>query len=328
MSETVSYHKARHRFAVLLACCVVFLISAGALVTSTGSGLSVPDWPLSYGSLNPPNWWTISTVRAEHGHRLIAGTVAMLTVVLAVWTGIREPRKWVRRLAYLAVAAVLTQALLGGLTVLFFLPTPISVSHAALAEIFLCLTVTLALVTSRWWIDAERERTEVRGTPALFRAARLTTALVFCQILLGAVMRHSGAGLAIPDFPLVFGGLFPPELDFGIGVHYAHRIGALVVTAAIVVTAVRARRVSGASALVRTLWIAMILLVVVQISLGGAVILTGKAALPNTAHVATGATLLATSLLMALGSYRLGGRRRAREQLSVGAAQPDPAGGV
>lgn len=335
MSERSTYQPGLHRFAVLLACCVVFLITAGALVTSTESGLSVPDWPLSYGSLNPPNWWTISTVRAEHGHRLIAGTVATLTVLLAVWAGLREARRWVRGLAYLAVAVVLTQALLGGLTVLFFLPTPVSVGHAALAEIFLCLTVSLALVTSRWWRDAESGQPALDGAQALFRAARVTVALVFVQILVGAVMRHSGAGLAIPDFPLVFGGLIPPHFDFGIAVHYAHRIGALVVTVAIVLTLIRARRVSGGGARLRLLGIAMAVLVATQVSLGGAVVLTAKAPVPNTAHVAVGATLLATSLLMALTSWRLAGRRRERVPSAAPtpsrarpSAQPNAAGGV
>lgn len=336
MSRTTSYQKGRHRFAVFLAASVVFLIAAGALVTSTESGLSVPDWPLSYGSLNPPNWWTISTVRAEHGHRLIAGTVAMMTVLLAVWTGLREGRRWVRRLSYLAVATVLTQALLGGLTVLFFLPTPISVSHAGLAELFLCMTVTMALVTSRWWHEAEQTPSPASGAGSLFRAARWTTLLIFCQILLGAVMRHTGAGLAIPDFPLVFGGLFPPQLDFGIGVHYAHRLGALVVTVAIAVTVLRARRVADGGRRLRLLWVAMSLLVLIQISLGGAVVLTAKATVPNTAHVATGATLLATSVLMTLTSWRLRGPQRLRDPEMVGsapgsrgrAAQPNVAGGV
>ncbi len=335
MSERSGYQAGRHRFAVLVACCVVVLISAGALVTSTESGLSVPDWPLSYGSLNPPNWWTISTVRAEHGHRLIAGTVAMLTVLLAVWTGVKEERRWVRTLAWSAVAVVLAQALLGGLTVLFFLPTAISVSHAALAEIFLCMTVTLALVTSRWWHEARRGAPAATGAGPLFRAARVTAVLVFAQILVGAVMRHSGAGLAIPDFPLVFGGLVPPRFDFGIAVHYGHRLGALAVAIAIVLTVIRARRVRDGGSGPRRLWIAMAVLVAVQIALGGAVVLTGKDALPNTAHVATGATLLATSLLMALTSWRLAGGRR--ERVSVGAAvprrarpatQPDGVGGA
>ncbi len=130
-----------HRFAVFLACAVVLLIAAGGLVKSKEAGLSVPDWPTSYGGFNPPRWWQIDTVRAEHGHRLIAGTVGLLTLALALWTQRVEPRRWVRRLAWTAFAAVVAQALFGGLTVRLFLPPAVSISHAALAQAFLCLVV-------------------------------------------------------------------------------------------------------------------------------------------------------------------------------------------
>lgn len=138
-----------HRFAIFLAGCIVLLISAGGLVKSLEAGLSVPDWPTSYGGINPPRWWTIENVRAEHGHRLIAGTVALMTVALAVWLHRRDDRRGVRRLSLLAVVAVLLQALLGGITVLLFLPKPVSVSHAALAQLFLGMIVAIAVSTLR-----------------------------------------------------------------------------------------------------------------------------------------------------------------------------------
>lgn len=294
-----------HRAAVFLAAAVVLLIAAGALVKSKEAGLSVPDWPTSYGSFNPPRWWQIENVRAEHGHRLIAGTVALLTVLLAVWMGRAEPRRWVRRLAWLAVAAVLAQALLGGITVLLFLPTPVSVSHAALAQIFLCLIAALAVVTSRRWRagdEAPDLRPEVAGLP---RLAALTTGVIFVQILVGAVMRHSGAGLAIPDFPLAFGRLVPPRFDFPIAVHYAHRLGALVVAGLVVALLVRVLRRHRTEPVLLWPALAMGALLVVQVGLGAAVVLTAKAVLPNTWHVATGATLLATSLVLTLWSRRL-----------------------
>lgn len=300
-----SSEKRRHRFSVFLACCVLGLISAGAFVTSKEAGLSVPDWPLSYGSLNPPRWWEISNVRAEHGHRLIAGTVALLTVGLAVWTGLKERRVWVRRLSYVAVVAVFAQALLGGLTVLFFLPTPISVSHAGLAELFFCMIVTLALVTSGWWKRERRPAPEWRGVRAL---ATLTSILVFCQILVGAVMRHSGAGLAIPDFPLAFGRLVPPRFDFPIAIHFTHRLGALVVVAAIVWLFFRVRRMSVSDRMVTVPATLLLGLVTLQVGLGAAVVLTGKAVIPNTVHVATGASILATSLIATVAAWRLAGR--------------------
>lgn len=292
-----------HRFAAILAGLVILLISAGAFVTSKEAGLAVPDWPLSYGSMNPPDWWTISNVRAEHGHRLIAGTVALLTVGLMLWIRRRESRRWVRRIAYLAVLAVLVQAGLGGITVLFFLPTAISVAHAALAEIFLCLVVTLAVVTSRSWTQG-RQWVNQGEVGWRLRVPLLTTGLIFVQILIGAVMRHSGAGLAIPDFPLSFGRVIPPVFDFPIAIHFAHRVGAIVVTAAVVATVVLVSKYSRDSSVAMVPAVVMSCLVVLQVSLGAAVVLTGKSVFVNTAHVATGATLLAASLILSLNIRR------------------------
>src|SRR5262245_56796533 len=99
-----------HRYAVFVAVCTALLVFAGGLVTSTGSALSVPDWPLSYGMLLPP---MVGNVRFEHGHRMLAGSVGMLTLGLAAWLLLREPRRAVRRLGLLAVAAVILQGVLG-----------------------------------------------------------------------------------------------------------------------------------------------------------------------------------------------------------------------
>lgn len=304
MSDAPTFHRGLHRYASFLACAIVLLIAAGGLVKSLEAGLSVPDWPLSYGSLNPPRWWQIENVRAEHGHRLFAGTIALLTVGLAVWTSRREERRWVRRLGWLAVGAVLAQAALGGLTVLFFLPTAISVSHAALAELFLCLVTTLAVVTSRAWVEPRPET--AAAPPAASRGALppakhgvALTALVYGQILLGAVMRHTGAGLAIPDFPLVFGGWVPRAWSFPVGIHYAHRLGALAVAITAVWLLVRLARTGPWPGISWPRW-ALGALVVIQIGLGGAVVLTGKAPIVNTLHVATGASLLAVSWVLSL----------------------------
>lgn len=290
-----------HRFAVFLACAVVLLITAGGLVKSLEAGLSVPDWPTSYGGFNPPRWWEIENVRAEHGHRLIAGTVALLTVGLAVWLHLRERRRWVKRLSLVAVAAVLLQALLGGITVLFFLPTVISVSHAALAEIFLCLVVTLAVVTSPGW---RRQRDRAAASPPRISLAPLLVGTVFVQILIGAVMRHTGAGLAIPDFPLAFGRLVPPELTFPIAVHYTHRVGAVLVAALVVGVIVQVARWGWWHPGLRYPALALGLLVAVQITLGALVVLSGRAVLPNTVHVGVGATVLALSMVLSLNARR------------------------
>src|SRR5688572_16471801 len=220
-----------HLFTRLVAASTLVLIFAGGLVTSTGSGLAVPDWPNTYGWLmfTFPLDKMVGGIFYEHGHRLIASTVGFLIMVQAFWLWRVEPRRWVRRLGFVALAAVITQGILGGLTVLFFLPDPISISHAGLAQLVFCLTVTIALVTSRGW--ARSYTSGGHPTPddrMLQRVAVATTALIYVQIIIGATMRHTEAGLAIPDFPWAFGQLIPPQWDPKIAVHYAHRVGALV----------------------------------------------------------------------------------------------------
>src|SRR6187549_4066935 len=144
---------ALHLYALLVAVSTAILIFAGGLVTSTGSGLSVPDWPNTYGwfMFSFPLDKMVGGIFYEHAHRLIASTVGFLIVVLAVWLWRAEPRRWVRTLGFIALAAVITQGLLGGLTVLFYLPDPISIAHASLAQIVFCLTITIAVATSPGW---------------------------------------------------------------------------------------------------------------------------------------------------------------------------------
>jgi cytochrome c oxidase assembly protein subunit 15 len=287
----------RHRFAVFTAVCTLTLIFIGGLVTSTGSGLAVPDWPLSYGMLMPP---MVGGVFYEHGHRMAATFVGFLTTILAVWTARRERRAGVRRLAWGALAAVIAQGLLGGLTVKFLLPTPVSVAHACLAQTFFCIVIALAYVTSREHVGAAAADEDRAG---VFAAAALATGVVFVQLALGAVMRHMGAGLAIPDFPLAAGRLVPPFETAGVAVHFAHRVGAVLVLAVVARLLFRARR-SRDPRLVRTA-VAAFALVVVQIALGGATILSGRAVVPTTAHVATGAAVLGACWLLTLRAFRL-----------------------
>src|SRR3978361_2448526 len=143
-----------HRFAKLVAACTVILVLGGSVVTSTGSGLWVPDWPTTYGwnmFTFPPSKW-VGGILYEHGHRLIASTVGFLTIIMAVWLWIAEPRRWLRWFGVATLGSVVAQGLLGGLTVLFFLPAAISTAHAGLAAIFFCMTVAIAIFTSPGWI--------------------------------------------------------------------------------------------------------------------------------------------------------------------------------
>jgi heme a synthase len=255
-----------HRFAKFVAASTVILVLAGSFVTSTGSGLSVPDWPTTYGwnmFTFPPSKW-VGGIFYEHGHRLIASTVGFLTIVLAAWLWRVESRRWMKWLGVLALGTVVVQGVLGGLTVLFFLPAPVSTAHAALAEVFFCLTIAIALFTSPSWLDGDARIDD----PRLRRMATLTTALVFVQIVVGAAMRHTDAGLAIPDFPLMFGHLVPDHWSPKIAVHFAHRVGALIVTLSVVSTLAhiwahqrQQRRLTSPAALLASL-------VAVQVTLG------------------------------------------------------------
>ena len=288
-------------FAALVAASTALLIFAGGLVTSTGSGLSVPDWPNTYG------WfmWAfpiskmVGGIFYEHLHRLIASTVGFLIVVLTVWLWKAEPRAWVRKLGYVALAAVITQGVLGGITVLWYLPDAISIAHASLAQIVFCLTSTIALVTSRRWIrdSGVNDRT-------LQRISMATTAVIYAQIVVGATMRHTGAGLAIPDFPFAFGHVIPPVWDAKIAIHFAHRVGALTVAVLILATTGHAFFHHGRRRELRNPAILLLALLTMQITLGALTVLSQKHFIINSLHVVNGALVLVTSLVLTLRAHR------------------------
>ena len=295
-----------HRYNKLVAAAALILIAAGGLVTSTGSGLAVPDWPNTYGyfMFSFPFSKMVGGILYEHGHRLIASAVGLMTIGLAVWLSRQDPRRWVRRLGWIALAAVITQGILGGITVLFLLPAPISISHAGLAQIFFTLIVALAVFTSPGWgagYDRPAAGTNPVGDdPILRRLALVPPAAIYVQILIGATMRHTGAGLAIPDFPLMFGRLVPPEWSAAIAIHFAHRVGAVVVTLIVLATAGRvlvhhrrARELARPAAL-------LIAVVLAQFALGAWTVLSEQQVAVNTAHVASGALLLVTSVVLGL----------------------------
>jgi cytochrome c oxidase assembly protein subunit 15 len=286
-----------------VAACTVVLVLAGSFVTSTGSGLAVPDWPTTYGwnmFTFPPSMW-VGGIFYEHGHRLIASMVGFMTIVLAVWLWQADSRRWMKRLGIVALGAVVLQGLLGGLTVLFLLPAPISIAHAGLAELFFCTVVSIALFTSPSWKHAA----DPVDDPSLRRVAAATVAVVYAQILIGATMRHTGAGLSIPDFPLMFGGIIPDHWDRGIAIHFAHRLGAVFAAFSILATSARVwTRHPGRHELthVATLLVALL---GVQITLGALTVLSGLAVIINSAHVVCGALVLATSVVLALRCWQV-----------------------
>ena len=300
-----------HLFAVVVALSTAVLIFAGGLVTSTGSGLSVPDWPNTYGWFMftfPVEKW-VGGIFYEHSHRLIASTVGFLILILALWLWRAEPRRWVRTLGLVALGAVILQGILGGITVLWYLPEPISIAHASLAQLVFCMTATIALVTSSGWqrgyvqLPVAVGTVQASGDRVLQKTAVVTTAVIYLQILIGATMRHNDAGLAIPDFPLVFGGFVPHVWDFRIALNYAHRVGALVVSIRILATTGHVFYHHGRGRHLVRPAILLLALLGVQITLGAATILSGKEYVINSLHVVTGGTVLVTSLMLTLRAY-------------------------
>jgi cytochrome c oxidase assembly protein subunit 15 len=289
-----------HRYATFVAFCTFLLIIAGALVTGNDAGLSVPDWPTSFGSFRMPRM--VGGVRFEHGHRMIAGTVGILTMLLALWLWLKDSRRWVRRLGGVAVSAVVAQAVLGGITVLFYLPVVISVSHAALAQIFFCLTFSLALFTRSPW-RWDEPKVEDFAAPSLRHFALATTGAILVQLILGAAYRHSGLGIA------------------------PHIVMAMVVTLLVTWTVTRVlAKFSEEHRLVRAALVLLGLLVV-QVFLGvGAYVMKMAARsapqpLPpvvavTTVHVAVGALALVASLDLTYQAYRFLATRTADVKVS------------
>lgn len=300
MTTTQATPVALRRFTKFTASSTLFLIFAGAMVTSTDSGLGVPDWPLAFGRVFPP---MVGPIFYEHGHRLIATSVGLLTTIQAIWLQVREPKRFLRILGWFALAMVLAQGLLGGLTVLFLLPPQISIAHASMAELFFATNVSIAFFASASYSAAA---TRERVSRANVIAMKLVAVAVFAQIFIGAVMRHLKAGLAIPDFPLSLGRIIPDFSSPGVGVAFAHRAWG---TSLVLILAILAPRIlRSADAGFSRLYLLMLGLGTLQIVLGGLTIWSEKQPILTSVHVATGASIFATSILLALTAHALSER--------------------
>ena len=315
-----------HLCAVLTAVVTLPLIFIGGLVTSHEAALAVPDWPTSYGYNMFFFPWDkmVGGIFYEHTHRLVASAVGFMTLILAVWLWLQDSRRWMKHLGLAALALVILQGVLGGLRVIL-LKQQIAIFHACLAQMFFCLVSALALFTSRWWRECARVCVPIED-PALRRWTLSATIVIFLQLILGATMRHTGSGLAIPDLPLMYGHVFPPLTSAAIEVannqriwlwgldpvtlsqvmiHLSHRISAVAVVVAALLTA---RRIVQRHRDYRVLTVpalAMALLVMAQFFLGMFVVWTQKAADIATAHVALGALTLVFGFLLTLISFKL-----------------------
>lgn len=308
--ERVSQSRfALHVYLIVQSLLILGLIFLGGLVTSTDSGLSVPDWPTSFGTLNPPQWWTIDHVKYEHGHRLYASIIGLLTIVMTVWIHRVEPRRWVRSVAKSAMLVVILQGLLGGTTVLLKLPPAVSIAHACLGQSFLLLIVTLANATSPLWLGAAGIEKSTSEKRSFLRLATWAPAAVFIQLFLGAVVRHLHAAMAIPDFPLSLNRVIPWHAlsNHLVAVHFIHRSWAYVVTLTLCLFALKAWKMAAhvkQGAILKWLSAFMVMAVLIQFTLGITLVLTMRHPIPTTFHVATGALTLAITLCACLWSHR------------------------
>jgi heme a synthase len=276
---------------VFTACATLVVITAGALVTSNDAGLSVPDWPTSFGYLvKVPRF--VGGVRYEWSHRMVAGTLVSLTLAIALWTLLVERRRWMRWLALAAFGTVITQATLGGLTVLFFQPPWLSTAHATVAQTFFCIAVAIALFTGRKWVEETPQIEFDSHHPSLFTLALLSVVILYVQLILGGMFRHHGMSW------------------------WPHVLNAIVVSFILAWTAIRALSAHSDIQAVRRPAIVMLSLLIAQLCLGFTAFVTrvawGRSAaqpeLPmvasTVAHVAVGALLLATTVVLAIQVWR------------------------
>jgi cytochrome c oxidase assembly protein subunit 15 len=282
-----------HRYAVFTATCTFLLLIAGALVTSNDAGLSIPDWPLAYGSLTPP---MVGGIRYEYTHRVIATCIGLLTIGLATWLWRAEKRSWMRWLGLAALGGVIAQGVLGGMTVRMFQPPAVSAAHATLAQLFFSTVVAIAVFTSPWW-NRELAPVEDPKTPPIRSLVVWTTVAVFLQLILGAAFRHKGFGI-IP-----------------------HLIGAVIVTILIFMTAGALKRRFRNVPALRNCARLLHFLIGMQLLLGGAAYWSRLygAGFPQpiavmvmltVVHTVTGALVLAATLVTSLICYRLLGVRK------------------
>lgn len=288
-----TFHSGVHKFALFVVAWAVLLLCAGALVTSEDAALAVPDWPLSYGSITPP---MVGGIAYEHTHRVIAAILGLLITILSIVLWRKDERPAVRWLGVAAVGGVILQGVLGGLTVLKLLHYWLPVMHACLAQIMFATLVSIAVVTSRWWVS-ERPQYQDKASPAIHTVVILNAGAIFLQIALGAAFRHKYS----PVTP-----------------HVVWAMGVLLVASW---TAVQLRKRFAHSPEISRIRLLLHNIVGVQLLLGLGALWTRLRAVDDpqpmpavvvttVIHTVFGAVLFAVSILVVLFCYRLVPRRR------------------
>jgi cytochrome c oxidase assembly protein subunit 15 len=288
-----TYHPLIHKYALFLVAWTILLLTAGALVTSEDAALAVPDWPLSYGTLNPP---MVGGIAYEHSHRLLAAALGFFIIILAIALWRKEERRWMKYLGLAAVGTVVFQGVLGGLTVLKLLHYWLPVMHACTAQNMFAILVSIAVFTSRWWVQ-NLPQYEDQGTPPIHAIVTLNAAVIFLQVLAGAGFRHQYISVK------------------------PHVIGSVVVLGMVIWTASVLRRRFGQVPEISRVRIMLHAIVGIQILLGiGSLwsrIATASDPQPmpvmvafTVVHTVVGAILFATSIVAVLLCYRLVPRKR------------------
>ena len=319
------YNPALFWFAVLNAVATFLLIGLGGLVTSHEAGMSVPDWPTTYGYnmfVFPLDKW-VGGIFYEHSHRLLASAVGLLTTILAVLLWAKDSRKWLHWLGISAFLLVIVQGILGGLRVRWQLDW-LGVPHGAVAQTFLILTCAIALFTSRWWKNSETEK-QISVPRGLRSHVLYVTILIFIQLLIAATMRHQHAGLAITDFPLAYGKVWPattpeaiahynatrppgtignPITAFQVNLQMIHRLVAYAIFLGVAAAAMLARKKLGGRDALSKFAFFWLRLLALQIGLGAWTIWSNKAADVTTLHVMVGASALLVGALWWLVAAR------------------------
>jgi len=323
------YHWALHRFACFCAGSILFLICIGGLVTSKEAGMSVPDWPTTYGYnmfYFPWQDW-VGGIFFEHSHRLVASGVGVLVSILAISLCFQE-RIWLRWMGLCVPIFVLLEGTLGGLRVVLS-ENVLGVFHGCLAQLLFIAVSLIALFTSRWWLKASLPTTRPDVIPRQWTGRTIAiTALIFAQLMVGATMRHEHLGLAIHDFPTAYGQAWPntdptsvdhynlqrlshneiPTTALAINLQMAHRVGAVLVTVSILAATAAIWLTPGSAPILRRWTAVWVGLVLTQFLLGAFTIWTNKAADIATTHVAVGALTLVLGALLTAISWRLQSR--------------------
>ena len=313
-----SINIAARRLSKVIVFLTLSLIFVGALIKSHEVGLSVPDWPTSYGKqmFSFPFSEMVGGIFYEHGHRLFATIVGFLTLIQFIVLSFTDHPMWVKKMSFIALVLVITQGFLGGMTVIFFLPPQISILHGVLAQIFFISIIFIAYSLSDSRLNKKKESFPL----FIKRGALVITLLVFVQLVLGALVRHTSSGLAIPDFPKMGGmwiptfsdnmvnninvELFDKNLDmvskWQVVIHFLHRLGAFIITLALTFFVYKFRKMVEKNSTESKILILFSVLLFIQIILGASTVITEKLPFVASFHVVTGAALLGCCALFGM----------------------------